>query len=757
MKQFFTLFSFLLVLAANAQSDADLLKMERDPMRQLIELGLTTNRDGEIGFNCSNAIPLVNSNSTYQGQINNGNAEVGPPYGCLATQPNPTWFKFRVAQSVPSVSIIMYSEPSLDIDYALWAVPADMGCVGLTSLNSMIACSYSTASVENATLALQPGLDYFLLVTNFSNQPCNITIEFQNAQGDLIFVQDGAYVFSGSIYNDSNSDCVFDSGEETIGSGVVHAVGTILSVPVQADGTYTLALPSYNNQLFTYSMNNNYGLEFQDCNNQSSWTYNAPAPSNYTYNFGVANATDCALPVISNHSSFARRCFTNGRIINYSNLGSQPLNNAFIKLTYDLSESMPISISQPFTQSGNDFIIQLGNLAPFQSGSIQITDSLRCENGIGSSVTVTAQLLPIPDCLPFPSSWDQSDLLVSGTCAVDNIVFQVQNIGSGNMASSVEGIVYANSMPIDTVSIQLLSGQTAMVSAPSQPNTTYTLVVNETANHPFNQSAWASGECYSGEIFAGIPPFMMPQDQQPYIDQDVQLVIGAYDPNDKNAVPFGLTDNRYIRSTDELEYTIRFQNTGTDTAFNIVIKDVLEQYLNPESIQLVGASHAHTYLLQGNELTVQFPLIMLPDSASNPEGSIGYIKFKIKQVPDPLYPTQPYTVNNHANIFFDFNLPITTNVCQRTVPVDYPLSSVKINSEQAFTLYPNPTKDVLTVARVSAEQAHYMLTDLQGRQLLTGQLNGETHVLDVKQLSSGVYLLKVLSKNGNQIRKFVKE
>jgi len=752
MKRIFT--SLILILSLNifAQSDADLIKMQNNPMNQIRELGLLQSRDGEIGFNCATAIPVVSANSNFQGLFNNGDAEVGPYYACLVSNPNPTWFKFSVTEQV-QVQITMTSTPLLDIDYILYGVAPGTGCAGVYSAANIINCSFSLNPIEMHQGILIPDMDYYLLITNFSNTPCNINLNFQTFSGNLNFEVGDAFIFTGNIYNDQNSNCIQDGSDVAVSSGIVHALGTVLSVPVMADGSYSLALPSYNNQQFTYSLMNNYALNFTDCNNQPLiWQYNAPGFGIYNYDVGIIGV-DCALPAVSTFSAFARRCFTNGRNVSYGNFGSQPLLNATVKLTYDLSEVIPVSFSVPFTQSGNEFTVQVGDLAPFQTGIFYVVDSVRCENGIGSSVSITAEISPIPECLPLPNNWDQSDLITYTACAIDNIVFQVQNIGTGAMANGVDAVVYANSTPIDTVNIQLLAGQSTIVSVPSQNNVTFTLIVPETDSNPYNQTSWASGECYGGEIFDGIPPFLMPQDQQPFLDQDIQVVIGAYDPNDKNAIPFGLTDNKYILKTDDLEYTIRFQNTGSDTAFNIVVIDEFLAELDPSTFQLIGTSHPYNYTIQGNKLTIQFPNVLLPDSASNPDGSIGYFVFKIKQINNPL---DAYLVDNEAKIYFDFNEPITTNLCRREVAPKLPLSvSTAVTSQ--FNLFPNPTSDLVTISTNMVGNALINITDLQGR-LILSQLVANQHLftIDLSELSQGMYLIKLSNGNQHLVKRLVK-
>ena len=73
-----------------------------------------------------------------------------------------------------------------------------------------------------------------------------------------------------------------------------------------------------------------------------------------------------------------------------------------------------------------------------------------------------------------------------------------------------------------------------------------------------------------------------------------RTVTGSYDPNDKTAVTSSRSaEGLYLIDTDEyLDYTIRFQNTGTDTAFTVVITDTLSADLDMSSFQSLISSHA---------------------------------------------------------------------------------------------------------------------------------------------------------------------
>jgi len=104
-------------------------------------------------------------------------AEPGNNYGCLITTPNPAWFYLTV--SSPGTAVVtMTNSANVDIDYALWgpfsSLTAALSSCG--SLGAPVSCSYSPAPVEVATFPSSlPGDVYLLLITNYSNQPTNIS------------------------------------------------------------------------------------------------------------------------------------------------------------------------------------------------------------------------------------------------------------------------------------------------------------------------------------------------------------------------------------------------------------------------------------------------------------------------------------------------------------------------------------------------------------------------------------------------------
>ena len=146
-----------------------------------------------------------------------------------------------------------------------------------------------------------------------------------------------------------------------------------------------------------------------------------------------------------------------------------------------------------------------------------------------------------------------------------------------------------------------------------------------------------------------------------------QLVTGSFDPNDKIATTSSRSSgtNYLVGLDDWIDYTIRFQNTGTDTAFNVVVIDTLPATLDPATIQWGPSSHPCTRSLEANgTLKFIYANILLPDSNENEPLSHGYVSFRIR----PKLPVVAGAViENIANIYFDFNPPVITDPSVLTV------------------------------------------------------------------------------------------
>ena len=138
-----------------------------------------------------------------------------------------------------------------------------------------------------------------------------------------------------------------------------------------------------------------------------------------------------------------------------------------------------------------------------------------------------------------------------------------------------------------------------------------------------------------------------------------QTAFGSYDPNDKQEAGGGSLSTTDVGNGKGLLYTIRFQNTGNDTAFTVIVKDTLDSKADSTTLEMVGASHPYRLTIQnGRYCTWTFNNILLPDSNRNEPASHGYISYRIRPKAGI---AAGDSIKNNASIYFDFNLPVKTN------------------------------------------------------------------------------------------------
>jgi uncharacterized repeat protein (TIGR01451 family) len=228
------------------------------------------------------------------------------------------------------------------------------------------------------------------------------------------------------------------------------------------------------------------------------------------------------------------------------------------------------------------------------------------------------------------------------------------------------------------------------------------------------------------------------------------VVVGSYDPNDKLLTPIAMSPAQLQDPAARIEYTVRFQNTGTYLAERVVILDTLPEGVIPESIQFLASSHPNNWYLTGGVLHVIHNDIMLPDSTSDEPNSHGFIRFSIK--PDPTL-TNGSTIANIAHIVFDFNEAIITPPAVFTVDV---LASVNEMQQGTLSLWPNPTRDVLrlTSGEGALSNEPCVVRDLTGRSVLTINTDAGGD-LNVAALAKGAYTMQVTGQT--EVLRFVKE
>jgi uncharacterized repeat protein (TIGR01451 family) len=227
-----------------------------------------------------------------------------------------------------------------------------------------------------------------------------------------------------------------------------------------------------------------------------------------------------------------------------------------------------------------------------------------------------------------------------------------------------------------------------------------------------------------------------------------QMVRGAIDPNDKTCLEGSTIAPEMVGKY--LHYVIRFQNSGSAAAENIVVKDLIDTTkFNMASFELTDSSHPHLTKISGNKVEFEFPNINLPAETDDEPGSHGYVAFKLKTKGDLVIGN---TVENKADIYFDYNFPIETNTATTIVAL------LNLNSfgNASVSFAPNPTKNVIHITS-KGNITSVQLVDVQGRILETMTANEEQLDFDLSQKAGGVYFVKIWTDKGVKVVKVIKE
>ena len=228
-----------------------------------------------------------------------------------------------------------------------------------------------------------------------------------------------------------------------------------------------------------------------------------------------------------------------------------------------------------------------------------------------------------------------------------------------------------------------------------------------------------------------------------------QTVVGSYDPNDKTCLEGNIIKPELIGQY--VHYMIRFENTGTYAAQNVVVKDMID-LAKFDISSLIPTSSSHSFVSKisdNNRVEFIFENINLPfDDANND----GYIAFKIKTLPT-LKVGDSFT--NEANIYFDYNFPIVTN--KATSKFETTLNIQDFEFSNYFSLYPNPANEELNIiAKQNIEIQSLTIYDILGQVVIAVPNAKSVSKIDVSKLSSGNYFVKVKSDKGISSMKFIK-
>ncbi len=339
-------------------------------------------------------------------------------------------------------------------------------------------------------------------------------------------------------------------------------------------------------------------------------------------------------------------------------------------------------------------------------------------------------------------------LPITGAAPGFNAKYKISYRNKGTQATNGNISFGFDDSTMDLISSTPLNSGTATNSltydfSDLNPFETRTIVIVFNINNPMESPAVNGGDVLNFNATINIASDEMTEDNTFILNQ---TVVNSLDPNDKICLEGNNISPDQVGKY--LHYLIRFENSGTAPAQNIVVKDMIDlDKFDISSLIAMEGSHNYYTRIKDNKVEFIFENIYLPFDDGNND---GYVMFKIKTKSGLLVGD---SVSNSADIYFDYNFPINTDPAVTTVAA---LKNIEFASANNFTIYPNPVNDILNI-KTDSEIKSIEIYNILGQRVLVVINAEKTKSIDVSNLKSGSYFIKVKSANGNQVAKFIKK
>ena len=542
----------------------------------------------------------------------------------------------------------------------------------------------------------------------------------------------------------NNTDCQSDSAT-TVAEGVlVQLSGSVQQAirPTQSDGTVEFGY--LNTGFFSMSLPQFPTANWEVCQD-TFWYFPDTIQDTIRTNFLLKPLNQCPdLSVDVWLPPVFRGCLATSTMqVVARNAGTITAEAVQLAIVMPTDLLLVSSVPTLATQNGDTLFFDLGDLSPFVAGTVNMVVRTSCDNFlIGQTLCVEAfSSLANPCASNLPAF---SEVRLFSQCLNDTtVLFTLKNVGMAPTQSVHDYVIIEDEVilmqanfnldPLQSINVEVpTSGATYRMEATKYDDGTLTAIARENC-----------GGLNPGFITA----YWLNDGRQNY-DFDCRQVIAAYDPNQKTAIPTGVGPEHLLASNKSIQYTIEFQNTGTDTAFRVLIRDVLPPQLNVLSFRPGFASNPYTWqIIGGDTLEVLFSPIMLPDSNVNEATSHGWFSFDIDQKPDLPDGT---TIENTASIIFDYNPPIVTNTVLHTIGKLTVSADEPQGIEQTWQVLSNPARYAATFhSKIYIPGIkRFELTDALGRVVRTEHFDGQEFEFQRGLLSGGLYYFHIISTQG---------
>ena len=571
----------------------------------------------------------------------------------------------------------------------------------------------------------------------------------------------GEALLAGIIYNDLNTNCQADTIEPGLAGWIVRALPGGQEVRTDAAGHYRMLADTNTLSLQVLPAEGQASLVRSLCSNGVIALPALHYGSAISSNLGVRMPICPKLRVTLNYVSPLRICGTGSVVMAVKNEGTAPANgaNVVLKRPHGLSIT---GMDNPYTVIDSTFIrVLLDTVAPGEERYTTISVQAACVGSLANqSLCLQATAGPDSYCPIIPAGgWDGSKLRAETYCQGSTLT--INNTGLDMADSSIFQVILQDGRQVTrrfkTVANSTMQFSPGFFGLPD--DVPLCLVVKQRPGNP--ESAYSSSfraECASptGGLSTAFVS-SMPTDEAVERATLCIPIRSSHDPNDKQVTPAGdsATGHKVPRDA-RLTYTIRFQNTGSDTAFKVVVQDSLSPFLDPATVLLESSSHPFNLNVQkaseaaGAVLSfTSRPGWVLPYKAADSLRSHGYVSFSVKAKATAPNLTR---ISNQAFILFDFNTPVRTNTVAVTLAdsLFFPTSVKAPVGKGGLSVYPNPATSQLHIGwPAGVEAVAVQVVNAQGQVVQTQPSSPQ---LSLAALPPGMYQVVVQLQNGKALR-----
>ncbi len=430
-----------------------------------------------------------------------------------------------------------------------------------------------------------------------------------------------------------------------------------------------------------------------------------------------------------------------GTDINYSNLTLQ-ISNGTVDDAFLSNESGEYTM--PIQEGTYTITPQLENPSYFSvspttvsvnfptDSSPFIQDFCITPNGVNNDLEIT--IVPVEEARPgFDTDY--------------KIIYK--NKGNTTLSGSIDFTYYDDYMNLLSANPIADSQSTGILSwnySDLVPFETREILFTMTLNTPTDSTFPLNGDDVLPFV-ATINPVASDETEADNVFNLDQIVVNSFDPNDKTCLEGQTVTPEQVGKY--VHYLIRFENTGTANAVNIVVKDVIDTS-KYDVLSLVPLDASHTFysrMRNTNEVEFIFENIQLPfDDANND----GYVLFKIATLPTLVLGE---SFSNEAEIYFDYNAPIITN--NETTTIQDNLRIDEYGLSDGVNLFPNPVSNYFMIELSNGLSVNSIeVFDIAGKSLLNFNTS---EIYNISKLTSGIYFVKIKTDKGEVNKQIVKQ